>query len=35
MIDERSKLVALDNDRYPDMHWTTVKEVLSNHYLSL
>jgi nucleoside-diphosphate-sugar epimerase len=35
MIDERSKLVALDNDRYPDMHWTTVKDVLLAHYVSL
>jgi nucleoside-diphosphate-sugar epimerase len=29
MIDERSKLNSLDNDRYPGMHWTTVKDVLS------
>ncbi|MGA2823462.1 MAG: hypothetical protein ABSE72_08050, partial [Bacteroidales bacterium] len=35
MIDERSKLDTLDNDRYPNMHWTTVKDVLSAHQFSL
>jgi uncharacterized protein YbjT (DUF2867 family) len=29
MIDERSKLDMLDNNRYPDMRWTTVKDLLS------
>jgi hypothetical protein len=28
MIDERSK-IKLDNDRYPEIQWTTVKDVLS------
>lgn len=28
MIDERSKIAKLDNNRYPEIHWTTVKEVL-------
>jgi nucleoside-diphosphate-sugar epimerase len=32
MIDERSDLDKLDNDRYPGMHWTTVKDLLSAHY---
>jgi nucleoside-diphosphate-sugar epimerase len=31
MIDKRSKIDTLDNDRYPGMHWTTVKEFLQNH----
>ena len=31
MIDERSRVEKLDNDRYSDMHWTTVREVLINH----
>lgn len=31
MIDERSKINRLDNDRYPGMHWTTVKELLLEH----
>jgi hypothetical protein len=29
MIDERSKMAKLDNDRYPEIRWTTVKDVLS------
>jgi uncharacterized protein YbjT (DUF2867 family) len=28
MIDNRSKIDKLDNDRYPGMHWTGVKELL-------
>ena len=28
MIDERSKIDQLDNDRYPEIQWTTVKEVI-------
>jgi uncharacterized protein YbjT (DUF2867 family) len=28
MIDNRSKIDKLDNDRYPEMHWTGVKELL-------
>ncbi|HEX8676918.1 MAG TPA: NmrA family NAD(P)-binding protein [Segetibacter sp.] len=31
MIDKRSKIDELDNDRYPKMHWTTVKELLTKH----
>ena len=31
MIDKRSEMVKLDNDRYPGMQWTTVKEFLSKH----
>ena len=31
MIDERSRVEKLDNDRYSDMHWTTIREVLINH----
>ena len=29
MFDGRAKLEPLDNDRYPDLRWTTVREVLS------
>ena len=29
MFDGRAKLAPLDNDRYPGMHWTTAREVLS------
>jgi nucleoside-diphosphate-sugar epimerase len=31
MIDERSKIDMLDNNRYPEMEWTTVREVLIAH----
>ena len=31
MIDERAKIEQLDNDRYPGMHWTSVKELLKQH----
>jgi nucleoside-diphosphate-sugar epimerase len=31
MIDERAKIDQLDNDRYPGMHWTSVKELLIQH----
>lgn len=31
MIDERSTIETLDNDRYPFMHWTTIKDVLTAH----
>lgn len=34
MIDERANLNLIDNDRYPDMRWTTVREVLSKHQVS-
>ena len=29
MFDGRAKLEPLDNDRYPGIHWTTAREVLS------
>jgi uncharacterized protein YbjT (DUF2867 family) len=29
MIDDRAKLDTIDNKRYPDLRWTTVKDVLS------
>ncbi len=31
MIDDRATLGAIDNDRYPNMHWTTAKDVLSTY----
>jgi uncharacterized protein YbjT (DUF2867 family) len=31
MIDERSTIEKLDNDRYPQIKWTTVNDVLSNY----
>jgi len=31
MIDERSGIDKLDIDRYPEMRWTTVKDVLQNY----
>ena len=31
MIDERSKTDMLDNNRYPEMTWTTVREVFKAH----
>jgi nucleoside-diphosphate-sugar epimerase len=34
MIDERSKIDKLDNNRYPEMAWTTVREVLIAHVQS-
>jgi hypothetical protein len=30
-----AKLEPLDNDRYPDVRWTTVHDVLSSHPASL
>jgi len=35
MIDERSKMENLDNDRYAGMKWTSVKELLKRHQESL
>ena len=29
MFDGRAKLAPLDNDRYPGLRWTTVRDVLS------
>lgn len=34
MIDRRSKIVKLDNNRYPEIHWTSVEELLTEHYES-
>lgn len=31
MIDVRSKTDILDNDRYPEIKWTTVKDLLKDH----
>jgi uncharacterized protein YbjT (DUF2867 family) len=31
MIDDRSNLVTIDNNRYPNMGWTTVKDMLKTH----
>jgi hypothetical protein len=31
MFDGFAKLEPLDNDRYPNMHWTTLRDVLSAH----
>lgn len=33
MIDKRCMPDTLDNNRYPDMRWTTVRELLSAHHL--
>jgi nucleoside-diphosphate-sugar epimerase len=34
MIDERADLNLVDNERYPDMRWTTVRDLLSMHQVS-
>lgn len=34
MIDERANLNSIDNNRYPDIKWTTVKDLLSKHNVS-
>ena len=31
MLDGRAKLEPLDNERYPDIHWTTARDVLKHH----
>lgn len=31
MVDKRATLKTIDNNRYPGMKWTTVKELLSNY----
>jgi hypothetical protein len=31
MIDKRSEIDLLENNRYPEINWTTVKDYLSNH----
>jgi hypothetical protein len=33
MFDGRAKLEPLDNDRYPSLRWTTVRDVLSAHHV--
>lgn len=32
MIDDRSKIEKLDNNRYPQIKWTTVKDVVKYFY---
>ena len=31
MIDDRANIAKLDNNRYPQMHWTTAEDVLVKH----
>jgi NAD(P)-dependent dehydrogenase (short-subunit alcohol dehydrogenase family) len=31
MIDERSNMEKLDNNRYPNMHWVKVKDIVAAH----
>jgi hypothetical protein len=31
LIDKRSKIDNLNDDRYPEIKWTSVKEILRNH----
>ena len=31
MIDDRSRIEYLDNNRYPEIAWTTVRQVLLDH----
>jgi uncharacterized protein YbjT (DUF2867 family) len=33
MGDKRATLTKTDNERYPNMHWTTVKELLTAHHV--
>jgi uncharacterized protein YbjT (DUF2867 family) len=35
MIDERAILKSTDNERYPNMKWTSAKDVLSKHLKSI
>lgn len=35
MIDSRAKIPQLDNDRYPAMQWTSVKEYLSSEVMPI
>ncbi len=35
MIDERALLKSIDNERYPNMQWTTTKDVLLKHLRSI
>ena len=34
MFDGRGSLEPLDNDRYPNLQWTTAREVLEDHETS-
>ncbi|CAN5411024.1 hypothetical protein BH10BAC2_BH10BAC2_42070 [soil metagenome] len=34
MMDERATLKAIDNKRYADIKWTTVKDLISNHKIT-
>lgn len=34
MIDKRARLDGLDNDRYPSIRWTTIRDVLAAHLAS-
>jgi uncharacterized protein YbjT (DUF2867 family) len=34
MMDKRANIKSIDNNMYPDMNWTKVKDLLSNHYLN-
>lgn len=34
MMDGRAKMQMLDNDRYPGMRWTTVRDMLSAHQVT-
>ncbi len=35
MIDERSRVDRLDNNRYPEIKWTSVKDILSKYQLEI
>jgi uncharacterized protein YbjT (DUF2867 family) len=35
MIDDRSNLTALDNDRYTNIQWTKVRDVLTHHHAGI
>ena len=35
MIDDRSNIITLDNNRYPHINWTTVENVLTQYHSSL
>ncbi len=35
MLDGRAKMKQLDNNRYPDLHWTTAQELLSANQTSV
>lgn len=35
MIDNRACLKSLDNDRYPEIQWTKVDDLLKKHFQTL